>query len=315
MIVGAKFIWLHVPKTAGHAVDQALQASIGETRDIHFDPPGQPGWHDSLVDRAGRDPGFAVGSRIVIAGFRRLPHWVLSRIHYEAGRAPYLTASRAMLTRGEFFQRNGDVSSAEAQLLHYGDRIDRWVRSEHLAQDFLAGFEDVLGSRVAAAALRKLRRIVNRSQLNYVRDLSFYFSPKDLADLYAANPRWAELERQLYGDLLTSALRTEESFYIVDRRLRIVAISNAALRMWSCQRGAVVGRPFGAALGVAETSAAFRTHLAVASDRRAISVLHYDLVPGHRVRAHYLPQAGGTRVDIELLPRSPAGALPDRRAC
>ena len=59
----------------------------------------------------------------------------------------------------------------------------------------------VLGPRVRNAA-HKLKKVVNPTALDYVKALDFYFTAAELEGLYAANPRWAAMERQVYGDLL-----------------------------------------------------------------------------------------------------------------
>jgi hypothetical protein len=205
MIVSADFIWLHFPKCAGHAVEHALRRALRGRRDVAFDKrlPHHPGWHDSVADRTKREVGFDPGGRAVICGFRRLPYWMLSRVHFEASRPPYLCATREMLCRGEFPQANGQVGRADQHALHYDSSgVDRWIRTEHLAEDFERHFGDIMGSRLAAAAVGKARKIVNGTRLNYIKSLDFYFTAAELDGLYAANPVWARIEREIYGDVL-----------------------------------------------------------------------------------------------------------------
>jgi len=201
MVVGQDFVWMHFPKCAGHTIDRALQVLRGR-RNIAFDV-AETGWHDSVRDRVQRRPGFEAAGKTVICGFRRLPHWLLSRVHYDASRPPYRMVSREMLCRGQFYEESGDIQTADIYVQHYGaSPVDRWVRTEHLAEDFQRQFGDILGSQLARAAVRKLAKVVNGTRLNYVRRLDFYFTPAELDGLYAANPSWAELEANLYGDVL-----------------------------------------------------------------------------------------------------------------
>lgn len=243
MIVGKHFVWLHFPKCAGHAVEQAIRSVLGKDEHAAFDSADSIGWHDSLGDRGRRGGVPVLAAREVVCGFRRLPHWILSRVHYEASRAPYLSATRDMLVRGEFFQRNGQVGRADDFASHYAaSGVDRWIRTEHLADDFLAAFEDLIGPGLARAATRRLRRIVNGTRLNYVRDLEFHFTAEELEGLYAANPAWAERELALYGDLLTVPPRLDQARYFVDRRMTFVSASPAALETWGKSVEEVVGR-------------------------------------------------------------------------
>jgi hypothetical protein len=44
---------------------------------------------------------------------------------------------------------------------------------------------------------------VNPTTLDYVKSLGFYFTAEELSGLYAANPKWAAMEREVYGELLS----------------------------------------------------------------------------------------------------------------
>ena len=204
MIVGPDFIWLHFPKCAGHAVESALRRGLRGRRDVVFDrrwPHHHPGWHESVADREQHVDGFARHDRTVISGFRRLPHWMLSRVHFEAARPPHHVPTRDMLRRGEFLHQNGKIGVADHQARHFAGSVDRWIRTEHLAEDFERHFSDILGAR-AKLAMSRVNKVVNAAPLNYIKALEFHFTPDDLETLYAANPVWANIERELYGDLL-----------------------------------------------------------------------------------------------------------------
>jgi hypothetical protein len=114
--------------------------------------------------------------KVVISGVRRLPRWLLSRVHYEASRRPFHCASREMLCRGEFLreQRPGEPSRRVHDQFS-GEPVDRWLRLENMAEDFISHFEGLLGPRVRTAA-RKLRKAVNATRLDYVKSLDFYFT-------------------------------------------------------------------------------------------------------------------------------------------
>jgi hypothetical protein len=205
MIVGPNFVWVHFPKCAGHAVEAALRVGARGRRDIVFDArrPHHPGWHDSVAERVQRDETFSPSNKLIIAGFRRLPHWMLSRVHFEVARPPHRAATREMICRGEFFQQNGVPAKADDHAQHYtSPKVHRWIRSEHLAEDFAHCFSDILGDRTTKA-VRRLRKVVNPTELNYVKAVDFHFTARDLDTLYEANPVWARLEREVYGDLLS----------------------------------------------------------------------------------------------------------------
>jgi hypothetical protein len=204
MIVGQDFAWLHFMKTGGHAVELALRAALRGRRDVRFDERKPPylGWHHSAAQRELDDPHFSAADKTIICGFRRLPMWLLSRVHYEASKPPHRHVTREMLCTGQYFENAGDLRLADTYLRDYiSPPVDRWIRHEHLAQDFAAAFGDLLQKQLPRA-LRRLGMSVNATPMPYIKDPAFYFTAKELRGLYDANPRWAALEEQLYGDLI-----------------------------------------------------------------------------------------------------------------
>lgn len=204
MIVSDRWIWLHVPKCAGTATEKILHVAFGADPSVRFDAvgPNHPViWHDGLADRAARDPGFAVGGRAVVANIRRLPMWLLSRVHFEAQRyGPAALVSRAVLCSGRFRPVPKGVvkplRTADEELSRYAPGVTHWLRTEHLVEDVGRAF----GIEVP---LREGRDKVNATTPDYVKDLAFWFTGNELAALYAANPLWAEIEAQVYGGLMT----------------------------------------------------------------------------------------------------------------
>lgn len=193
---------MHFPKTGGHTVAEAIRAAAAGREDVVFDRADDLRTHDSVADRLVTERSFDPKGKVVISGVRRLPWWILSRVHYEAARPPHRCASRAMICKGEYFEQDGQVNHADAHVARLGSHpVDRWVRLEHLADDFVDHFEELLGPRVRSVA-HKLKKVVNPTTLDYVKSLGFYFTAEELAGLYAANPRWAAMETRVYGDVL-----------------------------------------------------------------------------------------------------------------
>lgn len=213
MIVGPSFVWLHFPKTAGHTVDLALRAGVRRTRGYAFDRRGDyhPGWHDVLSERAERDPAFDPSGKVVVSAFRRLPYWLLSRIHYQAAKPPYRVATREMVLRGEFYEDDGGVSNADAYAERYVHDVHRWIRVEHLQSDFERCFSDLLPAKALTLATGNLDQIHNASPVGYLPRAEFFFTPIELADLYLANPVWAALEERLYGGVLNGPRAAAQS--------------------------------------------------------------------------------------------------------
>lgn len=182
-------------------MQNAMRAVFDGRKDVAFDPIDYANviWHQNIPAREAYDESFRLGDRRVISGIRRLPHWLLSRVHFEAERSPgFHKATRQMLLRGEFYEHSGVVNRADTYIQMYQQpRVDRWIRTEKMIDDISDAF-GVEQSLVATSLKRE-----NETKAGYIKDLQFWFTPDDLAGLYAANPSWADVERRVYGSLLS----------------------------------------------------------------------------------------------------------------
>lgn len=196
MIVGADFIWLHFPKTGGMSTESALRLL---RPDAVFDPidPNNVIWHHGIHARKRYDASFSPAGKRVICGFRRLPHWLLSRVLFEASRPPYRTITREMLVQGQFFEQDGDLNTADKYARAYSRYpVDDWIRIEHAADDLAQALQ------LPPQAVRSFFTKKNASP-SYPKNIGFWFTPNELAGVYAACPDWTRIERKVYGDILT----------------------------------------------------------------------------------------------------------------
>ena len=198
MIVGKDFIWLHFPKCAGTSLEKALRKLAP---DAVFDPVGPSNgaiWHDTIPQRMARDKSFNPDGRRIISGFRRLPHWVLSRVYFEAFRPPHHTVTRDMLVRGQIFERTGDMRSADSYFARFNTpTVTDWIRVENVEEDTASAL------RIGIDRVRAALPHANAARNPIIKSLAFWFRPEELRALYAANPAWAAKEAELYGGLLS----------------------------------------------------------------------------------------------------------------
>ena len=200
MIITPHLAWVHLPKTAGTTTDQLFVAS------------GLPLlWHDSQASPVKHLPPaehpqasvLPLAGRQRVANFRRLPTWLLSNLQHKKGLME-LEVNPEPMRRGLFWrERQQRWLPADWWLERFG--IDaQWtlLRVERLKPDFLAclAAHEPIGRR----ARWRVRCAAARNRNRYPRDLSRWFSPSELEAVYAANPRWAALEKHVYGDLLHS---------------------------------------------------------------------------------------------------------------
>lgn len=198
MILTSRLAWVHLPKTAGTTTDQLFVAS------------GLPLlWHDSQHSPVkhlppGEHPEatrLPLASRQPVANFRRLPSWLLSNLQHKTGLMG-LEVDPEPMRRGLFWRaRQEQWLPADWWLERFGID-DQWLllRVERLKADFLAclAAHEPIGRR----ARWRVRLVSARNRNRYDRELAQWFTPSDLSNLYAANPRWAALEQKLYGCLL-----------------------------------------------------------------------------------------------------------------
>lgn len=198
MIMTRDFVWLHFPKCAGTEVAAVLEGL--RIPGAACDPidPANVIWHHTIAQRQAYDPGFSVAGREIICCFRRLPNWLLSRVYFEFQRSG-LIPTREMFVRGQFYDINGVASNADYHAGGYSPGVTRWIRTEHLVEDFVSAFSphvDLAGVDAAALFTRR-----NATAYPHVKRLEFYFTQAELDGLYATNPVWAGLEAAIYGGL------------------------------------------------------------------------------------------------------------------
>ena len=200
MIVGKDFIWLHFPKCGGVSTELALRTLLKGRRDVAFDSIDHRSgiWHDTIPKRQERNETFDPAGKRIFCGIRRLPHWILSLTHFEIARGERAT-TREMLLQGRVFNSQSSLHADELLAGFSLPEVNIWIRTEYLAADLATAFALPL-DRVQSSL-----KMENAGTMDYVRELSFWFTSRELAGLYDANPLWADLERRVYGSLIELA--------------------------------------------------------------------------------------------------------------
>jgi hypothetical protein len=191
---------MHFPKCAGSFTEKLLKRYFLEDPHISFDKidPSNVIWHQNVAKRE-KTSNVDLSGKSVICNFRRLPYWIISRINFEASRSGVIVP-REMYIEGRFFEMNGKESYADKYLARYTERkVDHWIRVEYLQEDFFHAFSNYLD----------VRTIINPSCFKETVNVSMgesslgrWFNNKEITLLYASNPKWTELENELYGNLL-----------------------------------------------------------------------------------------------------------------
>ena len=181
MIIGENFVWLHFPKCAGTFTERLLRQHVGEDTTIKFDPidPNNVIWHQSVAQREEMSKT-DLSNKDTICNFRRLPHWIISRVMFEEKRSGNI-AKKELYTTGRFLEYNGLRSSADAYVkLYTGRKIHNWIRVENLEGDFIKVFSKYIKLK-SSPAPSSFSKKVNTS--GWGNDIKKWFDNNDLRKL------------------------------------------------------------------------------------------------------------------------------------
>jgi hypothetical protein len=193
MVIGERFAWGHLQKTAGDATLGLFR--LFPDLILYSDPRNVEEKHASFASRAAE-----VDGKLLAANFRRLPDWTLSWAQH---RARYAKRPDGKPVAMNSPHQMVDVPRADKRIsiLTDGGRyhIDRWIRMERLAEDFTAFVSDL--TNVSADDRERITTFDSVNTLDYDHDIGHWFTPEQVQRLYRNNPLWASVEERVYGDL------------------------------------------------------------------------------------------------------------------
>ena len=188
MIIGDGFGWAHLPKTGGTATLHMFRLFPGIDRH-------QGSKHTTFADHEDELAG-----KLLASNFRRLPTWVLSWAQHRTRHVVLPDGTRPPLNTPE---QMATAPRADRQLGHFlADgrfAVDRWLRMEHLAEDFIAFASEFFDLSEDQRAQVVEFGLVNAHE--YDHELESWFTPDMIRQMYSANPQWTSIERQVYGGL------------------------------------------------------------------------------------------------------------------
>jgi hypothetical protein len=192
MVIGERFAWGHLQKTAGDAT-LGLFGLFPELV-VFADARNTEEKHASFADRADQVEG-----KLLVANIRRLPEWTVSWAQHRARLATRPDGAPVPMNSPEQMVRVPRADTCLSALTANGRyRIDRWLRMDCLVEDFT----DLISTFVEVddAARARIAAFPDVNALQYDHDPSHWFTPERLRRLYENNPLWAAAERAAYGD-------------------------------------------------------------------------------------------------------------------
>jgi hypothetical protein len=193
VIIGKTFAWGHIPKTGG----DATAALVGLFPDLidSSDPADSNEKHSLFRDREEEIDG-----KLLVLNIRRLPSWLLSRAHHAAAQGvfpdykPTPMQSPHQMAESQF---------PDGWLSYFTDngrlRIDRWLRMEHLVEDFFELVSELTDvSEEQRQGIFALGQVKERP--TYDPEPYHWFTEEQVRRMYENNPLWRAVERQVYRE-------------------------------------------------------------------------------------------------------------------
>lgn len=193
MVIGRRFAWAHLPKTAGDATYRMFEAV-----------PGLIEFADPLDSNDKHLPFFAreaeVSGKLLCMNIRRLPAWALSGAQHKAAHGLHPDYRPQPLESFDEITSRTDADDLLRWMTdHQRFRIERWLRAEALEEDVLSLLEALGEGGVETRA--KVLAVGRVNVGNYAHELQSQFTDAQVQRLYALNPDWAAIERRVYGGL------------------------------------------------------------------------------------------------------------------
>jgi hypothetical protein len=190
MVIGERFAWAHQPKTGGNATLAMFE--FFPDLIVFADPPTAQAKHSSFAEREE-----LVKGKILSCNIRRLPSYFLSVAIWTS--RPQSSGGKPMRSPAEI----AAMSRADLRLETITDggrfQVDRWLRMEELAGDFLRFVSEL--TSVTDEQRNQILNLPRMNALEYDHDIASWFSDHQIEMMYETNPAWRALEEKVYGDL------------------------------------------------------------------------------------------------------------------
>lgn len=189
MIVGEKFVWLHLGKTGGKTMRTLISLIEDEKLTKIF---GFPEHHNNISQHE-KKYGVQINKDInIVIGFRKLIPWMQSFHMQQFGK---LDGFRELAIKGKLKFRNGKILSPDEILNIYinEENLHRtsFIRIEHMYEDFKKIFKNNKFSDQRAKEITSIKM----GKKNYDK---IKFTESEINKIYELNPFWQRIEKEIY---------------------------------------------------------------------------------------------------------------------
>jgi hypothetical protein len=161
---------------------------------VFADPADDRAKHSSFGEREDMTAG-----KLRACNVRRLPAYLLSWAVWRA-RPGNEVGRKTMESPHEI----SEIPRGDRRLARITDDgrfpVERWLRMEHLSEDFLAFVSDLTVIGDERSRQVSDLRVINK--LDYDHEIGHWFTDAQLKRMYEVNPTWRGIEEMVYGDLL-----------------------------------------------------------------------------------------------------------------
>jgi hypothetical protein len=191
MVIGETFAYGHIPKTGGDAVHSWLAQIDG----LQVDPLSEARKHHYFWERD-------IRKSVYVLSIRRLPFWTLSYLHqlaFHPAAARHYGIPPDDTVQPEYaFALKPDEYLRQHQV--GGREIGVWLRMEYLFDDVIRFIEEYI-QPVTTHLRQRLLAVPTKGQRDYNHNVLDFFTPDQIAAVYARNPIWSAVETNVYGGL------------------------------------------------------------------------------------------------------------------
>lgn len=192
MVIGERFAWCHMGKTGG---DATLAMFRAVPRLIHFADPDDG--NDKHIAFSKRQE--MIRGKVLAINIRRLPAWIISYAKHISTRGLYPDYTpRPMMTGDEM----AECTAPDQHLMIYSADvvIEHWLRTENLKNDFVRFVLNF--TALQAEDHDRLNEVGQVNAATYDHDISQWLTRSQVRKLYAMNPAWSFVEKDVYGNTI-----------------------------------------------------------------------------------------------------------------